>query len=137
MTILTIKEAYLAMYQFMTVYALRDRHEGFLDMIGSMSFLRDGSTADSGMWYDWEQAINRINKNLTDWLTVDEAHAAMRSFLETYNARSPEESITQTLSQMTPTASGEQGNSTLWKEWLDAVRAAKAQEVDADLHLIK
>lgn len=52
MTDLTIKEAYLAMYQFMATIIRRDGNEGFLDMMSSMSLLRDGSTADAAMWDD-------------------------------------------------------------------------------------
>jgi len=102
-TDLTIKEAYLAMYQFMATIIDRDGNESFLDMISGMSFLWDGGTADAGMWYLWEQAIKRIKKELTDHLTVEEAHEAMGSFLEHWNSMGqPEEGLTRILSRMKP-----------------------------------
>jgi hypothetical protein len=137
MTDLTIKEAYLAMYQFMNTVIRRDGNESFLYMIGGMSLIHDGSTADPGMWYLWERAIKRINMDLADHLTIEEAHAAMRSFLEHWNSLGhPEEDMTRILSLVNPRP-GEFLDKNLWADWMDTVRAAKANEVDAALRLQK
>jgi hypothetical protein len=137
MAMLTIKDAYLAMYRFMEIIADRDNLDEFNAMLGSMSFLQDGSTADSGMWWDWEQAVKRVKGDLDSELSIEEAHAAMRSFLETYNSRGPSDDITEILIHMVPPASSETEGGLLWKDWLDAVRAARMNEVDAALVLHK
>ncbi|KAB0264981.1 hypothetical protein [Microvirga brassicacearum] len=137
MTTLTVREAYLAMYRFMEVIADRDNLDGFNVMLGSMSFLRDGSTADAGMWWDWEQAVKRVEGDLDSKLSIEEAHATMRSFLETYNSRGPSDDIIEILIHMVPPSLSEPEGEPLWKDWLNAVRAAKMNEVDAALRLHK
>ncbi len=135
MTDLTIKEAYLAMYQFMATIIRRDGNEEFLHMIGGMSFLQDGSTADLGMWHLWKQAIGRIGRSLTDHLTVEEAHAAMCSFLEHWNSLGPDEDMTRILPRMHTKSSNQQRDEGLWADWIEAVQAAKSNQVVAELKL--
>jgi hypothetical protein len=104
-------------------------------MIGSMSFLQDGSTADQGMWYLWEQAIGRIGRSLTDRLTVEEAHAAMCSFLAHGNSLGPDEDWTRILPRMDTKSPNEQRDEGLWADWIEAVQAAKSNQVNAELGL--
>lgn len=61
----------------------------------------------------------------------------MCSFLEHWNSiGQPEEDMTRILSRM-KTHPGKSHDKDLWADWMDAVRAAKANEVDAALRLEK
>ena len=59
---LTPKEAYLAMFGFLaTLYDLTK--EDYLGgLLGGMSFLEDGSTADPAAWHDWLQAVEKVRR---------------------------------------------------------------------------
>lgn len=63
---LTEKEAYQAMFMFLEhFYSTTDSDElGW--MLGSMSFLEDGSTADSAMWEIWLESIDKMKQSDDD-----------------------------------------------------------------------
>ena len=57
---LTKQEAYLAMYAFLEDYYSRGNSDEIGGMLGSMSLLEDGSTADPAMKQDWNDALERV-----------------------------------------------------------------------------
>ena len=63
---LTLREAYLAMYKFLdNEYALTQSDDiGIL--LGGMSFLEDGRTADEAAWEDWIHAVKETKKGSAD-----------------------------------------------------------------------
>lgn len=62
---LTEKEAYQAMFMFLDHFYSETNSDDLAWMLGSMSFLEDGSTADAAMWEIWLESIDKI-KNVDD-----------------------------------------------------------------------
>ncbi|HEX8911586.1 MAG TPA: hypothetical protein VF796_04445 [Humisphaera sp.] len=64
--VITVRQAYLAMHSFLdelhSVYGF-DQLGGLL---GSMSLLADGTTADPAMWADWMRAVQRARNAEVD-----------------------------------------------------------------------
>ena len=81
----SLKEGYLAMYDFFDAYVQRVPTPEL--PMGSMSLLADGSPIDAGMAYDWEKAVERVTgRSFLEPMSIQEAYLAMFSFLKTYNA---------------------------------------------------
>jgi hypothetical protein len=68
MTKLTKKEAYLAMYSFLENEYEMTKSDDIGSLLGGMSLLQDGSTADPAAWSDWENSINRVKSGEADAL---------------------------------------------------------------------
>jgi len=57
---ITVREAYAAMYRYLErLYELTGEDE-LGGLLGSMSLLPDGQTADPAAWTDWIQAVEEI-----------------------------------------------------------------------------
>jgi len=59
---LTKEEAYLAMFAFLEDYYSRGKSDEIGGMLGSMSLLQDGGTADPAIEQDWNNALERVLK---------------------------------------------------------------------------
>ena len=60
------REAYAAMFQFLDAYWERNgRPDELGSLLGSMTLLEDGTPADSGIWEDWQDAIEISRKALS------------------------------------------------------------------------
>jgi hypothetical protein len=59
MTTMTPEQAYAAMYYFLEDYYGRGRPDGIGGMLGGMSLLGDGGTADPAVKFDWQRAVQR------------------------------------------------------------------------------
>ncbi|RDV39156.1 hypothetical protein DV096_00865 [Bradymonadaceae bacterium TMQ3] len=59
-TNLTSKQAYKAMYVFLDDIYQRTRSDTLGALLGSMSLLADGETADPAIWRDWENAVATV-----------------------------------------------------------------------------
>ena len=57
---LTTQEAYLAMYEFLGELYRRTKSDELGALLGGMSFLADGETADPAAWKDWLKCVQRI-----------------------------------------------------------------------------
>jgi len=57
---ININEAYLAMYAFLEELYVKYGFDQFGGLLGSMSLLSDGSTADPAIWEDWIQCVQRV-----------------------------------------------------------------------------
>ena len=57
MTRLSKREAYLAMFSFLEQRYDMTKSDELGALLGSMSLLRDGGTADPAIWEDWCQAV--------------------------------------------------------------------------------
>ena len=60
MTELTKKEAFLAMYSFLEHEHEVSKSNDIGGLLGSMSLLQDGGTADPAVMQDWENAIKKV-----------------------------------------------------------------------------
>ena len=61
--VLTEEQAYLAMYAFLEEYYELTGSDEIGGLLGSMSLLEDGDTADSAILEDWKTAINKVIEN--------------------------------------------------------------------------
>ena len=57
MTTMTDKQAYAAMFNFLKDLYARTKSDALGGLLGGMSILDDGSTADPAVWSDWEKAV--------------------------------------------------------------------------------
>jgi hypothetical protein len=62
-SMLTTKQAYLAMYQFLVDFYRRTKSDDVGSLLGGMSYLEDGHTADPAVWADW---VNCVQKTLSE-----------------------------------------------------------------------
>jgi hypothetical protein len=132
----SLKEGYLAMYDFFDAYMQRVPTPEL--PISSMSLLADGSPADSGMEYDWARAIERVTgRSSSEPISAHEAYLAMYSFLTTYNDRGPEADIDAMLKAIAPKSNGEPAEPSIWSDWLYHVGRAKTGQVNARMILAK
>jgi|HubBroStandDraft_6_1064221.scaffolds.fasta_scaffold3612722_1 hypothetical protein len=59
---LTLKQGFLAMYAFLDGFYSRTKSDDVGGLLGDMSFLADGSTADGAAWSDWLEAVRKITE---------------------------------------------------------------------------
>ena len=57
---LTPELAYLAMYEFLVDLYQRTKSDELGSLLGSMSYLSDGETADPAIWKDWMLCVNKV-----------------------------------------------------------------------------
>ncbi|MFS2067274.1 hypothetical protein ACEN9D_00735 [Pseudomonas sp. CT11-2] len=57
---LTPELAYLAMYEFLVDVYKRTKSDELGSLLGSMSYLADGETADPAVWKDWMRCLNEV-----------------------------------------------------------------------------
>ncbi len=63
---LTPEEAYKAMYSFLDDYWEITKSDALGSLLGSMSLLNDGKPADSAIWDEWMEAIQKSQSNQVD-----------------------------------------------------------------------
>ena len=63
---LTVTEAYLAMYSFLENEYKMTKSDEIGCLLGGMSFLEDGGTADPAAWESWENAIRNMKTGRVD-----------------------------------------------------------------------
>ncbi len=66
MDTLTDKEAFLAMYAFLKEYYERTHANDVGALLGDLSLLPGGDTADPAAWQDWLQAIQKSKAGKVD-----------------------------------------------------------------------
>jgi hypothetical protein len=59
---LTLKQGFLAMYAFLDAFYSRTKSDDVGGLLGDMSFLVDGGTADPAAWNDWLRAVKKITE---------------------------------------------------------------------------
>ena len=59
-TILTVEEAYKAMYIYLNNLYEMTNSDDLAGFLGSMTLLEDGKPIDSAIWDDWLIAINDV-----------------------------------------------------------------------------
>ena len=63
---LTKREAYEAMYAFLEALYDRTQSDDIGALLGGMSLLDDGGTADPAVWDEWEDAVRRAKERSVD-----------------------------------------------------------------------
>jgi hypothetical protein len=59
---LTTLQSFNVMYEFLDMYFLQNRSSDLGTILSSMSFLSDGTTADTAMWGMWIESIDNVCK---------------------------------------------------------------------------
>jgi hypothetical protein len=59
---LTKREAYAAMFVFLEEIFQRTESDDLAALLGGMSLLKDGGTADPAAWADWEAAVHKVKE---------------------------------------------------------------------------
>lgn len=57
---LSKRQAYLCMFEFLRQHYDRGPTDVVGGLLGGMSLLQNGSSADPAAWFDWEQAIQTV-----------------------------------------------------------------------------
>jgi hypothetical protein len=66
MSDLTVHQAYASMYAFLEQYYERGRSDDIGALLGFMSLLPDGGTADPAIWHDWLAAVRAAEAGEVD-----------------------------------------------------------------------
>lgn len=137
---LTTKQAYLVMFQFFDAYYWRTKSDNMGTLLGGMSLLDDGDTADPAMWEDWLIALKVAG--FPEGMQLDErqAYLAAFRFLDAYHSLTKADNLWTDgigflLGRMKLLDTGDPVDPTIWSDWLDAVTAAT--EENARLRLLK
>ncbi len=59
---LSSKDAYAAMFAFLDCVYERTKSDDVGVLLGGMSLLPDGGTADPAAWADWEDAVRKVQR---------------------------------------------------------------------------
>jgi hypothetical protein len=60
---LTEKEAYEAMYAYLVTVYEKTQSDDLGGLLGDMSTVEDGKTADPAVWHEWLQCVNQVKQN--------------------------------------------------------------------------
>jgi hypothetical protein len=63
---LTTRQAYTAMFAFLEAIWQRTQSDELAALLGQMSRLKDGGTADPAVWADWEVAVRKVQAGAVD-----------------------------------------------------------------------
>ncbi|MEH2237383.1 hypothetical protein [Nostoc sp.] len=63
---LTEKEAYAAMYAYLVSVYDRTQSDDLGGLLGDMSTLGDGETADPAVWHEWLGCVNQVKQGKVD-----------------------------------------------------------------------
>ena len=111
MIVLTQKQGYAAMFQFLEDYWMRTKSDEMGGLLGAMSLLANGSPADAAMAHDWrravEYALNGVEVGILElMLTEQQTYAAMLQFLHHWYVPPNSDEITGLLGTMSVLADG-------------------------------
>lgn len=63
---LTTRDAYAAMFAFLEEIYRRTESDDLGALLGGMSLLEDGGTADPAYWVDWQAAVRKAKERNVD-----------------------------------------------------------------------
>ncbi|CAM2157420.1 conserved hypothetical protein [Paraburkholderia tropica] len=63
---LTLQEAYLSMFEFLVELYQRTKSDELGSMLGDLSLLEDGTTADPAAWGDWLKCVEKARRGGID-----------------------------------------------------------------------
>ena len=114
---LTPLQAYAAMQLFLEDYFQKTSSDSLGSLLGSMSFLEDGHTADPALWVDWTEAVN-----YQECLTALQAFVAMNLFLHNYYGDNyPSVTIKKIFTDTEVLPTGNLRNQSVWEWWMRCI----------------
>ncbi|MBD2449341.1 hypothetical protein H6G76_19685 [Nostoc sp. FACHB-152] len=63
---LTEKEAYAAMYAYLVSVYERTKSDDLGGLLGDMSTVQDGTTADPAVWHEWLRCVTQVKHGEVD-----------------------------------------------------------------------
>ena len=63
---MTEKEAYAAMYAYLVMVYQRTKSDDIGSLLGDMSTLPDGETADPAVWHEWLKCVEKAKQGEVD-----------------------------------------------------------------------
>ncbi|MFP3709937.1 hypothetical protein SB783_38645 [Paraburkholderia sp. SIMBA_009] len=63
---LTLQEAYLSMFEFIVELYQRTKSDDLGAILGDLSLLEDGTTADPAAWGDWLRCVEKARRGGVD-----------------------------------------------------------------------
>jgi hypothetical protein len=60
------KEAYAAMYAYLSAVYDRTQSDDLGGLLGDMSTVGDGETADPAVWHQWLRCVNQVKQSQVD-----------------------------------------------------------------------
>ena len=135
--ILTLDEAYDAMFDYLDKYYDRTKSDDVGSLLGEMSLLQDGNSADSAALEDWTDSVNKIlgekpyeysylklkikiNKQ-EKLLTSNEAYKAVTNYLERYYAETTSDDVRSILDNMRIQHEGNSKDPSALEDWKKSV----------------
>ena len=64
--VLTVEEAYGAMYRYLQRHLERTGSKEIAELLGGMSLLEDGTPVDPAVWSDWLEAVQDVRAEKID-----------------------------------------------------------------------
>lgn len=64
--LISTEHAYLAMYEYLVELYERTKSDEIGALLGGMSYLNDGRTADPAAWADWIRCVKKVGAGSTD-----------------------------------------------------------------------
>jgi hypothetical protein len=63
---ISLREAYLAMFEFLDGLYQRTKSDALGSLLGDLSLLPDGKTADPAAWGDWLRCVEKARRDNVD-----------------------------------------------------------------------
>ncbi|MBP6870359.1 hypothetical protein KBC04_05725 [Candidatus Babeliales bacterium] len=130
---LTTEQSFNVMYEFLDIYFLQNRSGDLATILGGMSFLQDGGTADPAMWGMWIESIDNICKkqNLKNdgMLTNFQAFVAMMEFLDLYFGPQSYGDVEDFIRDIKFVITHPSVPTITWGNWLKAIKVTLSFEV--------
>lgn len=134
MDFLTVNLAYKAMYVYFENLYETTRIDDLGGILGGMSLLPDGGTADPAIWSDWIDSVKKVNPNINS-LTFIQAYEAMCFFLQNCYLLTNSKELAFLLKKMKLRVNQDIPNSKNWKNWLSAINKVRKKNLDISLKL--
>ena len=130
---LTRLQSFNVMSEFLDMYFLQNRSSDLGTILSSMSFLSDGTIADTAMWGMWIESIDNVCKkqNLENdgALTNFQAFVAMMEFLDFYFGSQSYGDVEDFIQDVKFVIAHPSVPTITWGNWLKAIKKTLSFEV--------
>ncbi len=130
---LTTLQSFNVMSEFLDMYFLQNRSSDLGTILSSMSFLSDGTTADTAMWGMWIESIDNVCKkqNLKNdgTLTNFQSFVAMMEFLDLYFGSQSYGDVEDFIRDIKLVIAHPLVPTITWGNWLKAIKVTLSFEV--------
>ena len=122
---LSYSEAFEAMKDFLDKFYQKTKSDDVGSLLGDLSLLSDGCTADPAAWDDWLNTIKKVALPGQAYFSSLDSYKAMLLFLIDFSARAEEKQVFDLLAGMQLLEDNSPKNSTILADWMESVNQAK------------